>query len=249
MPSLLSIAGQEIARTLTNPKRLLNLLKTKRRRHQWAHLKLKRRIGDEWSPDQHDDAFRSRNYESYDAYLEHQKDKLGTLVLDDYDVEFRQALRQRLEGLDFDWPNTSALCLAARIGTEVKAFLDVGAFAIGLDLNPGSENKYVVCGDFHDLQYADHSIDVIYSNSLDHALDVKKIMGEVHRVLRPTGHLIIEPIKGRDEGQEPQYYEAFSWSHIDDLAKLIEQQSFALISRNEFTIPWKGEQLIFAVRA
>ena len=48
----------------------------------------------------------------------------------------------------------TVLCLAARIGTEVKAFLDLGCFAIGIDLNPGTDNRYVVHGDFHDLQFA-----------------------------------------------------------------------------------------------
>ena len=54
-----------------------------------------------------------------------------------------------------------AAVVGARIGTEVKAFLDLGAVAIGIDLNPGENNRYVVYGDFHDLQFASGSIDVV----------------------------------------------------------------------------------------
>ena len=37
---------------------------------------------------------------------------------------------------------------------EVRAFLDHGAFAVGIDLNPGRDNRYVMVGDFHQLQFA-----------------------------------------------------------------------------------------------
>ena len=254
MAKLLTILRDELVETAGNPKRLLNLFDPRRLRTHLDHVKLKKQISLDWKNVNGDGRFRSREYDSYEQYVEHQREKLETIrrrfsheILPEYDVTFREALRDRLSKLDIDWSHSNALCLAARIGTEVKAFLDVGAFAIGIDLNPGEENKYVVTGDFHNLQYADHSIDVIYSNSLDHAFDMEKILTEARRVLRPTGHLIVEPVQGREEGPDPQYYEAFSWPKIDDFADLIESNSFKLVNRTTFTVPWNGEQLVFKV--
>ncbi|MEY2527921.1 MAG: hypothetical protein QOJ05_11, partial [Verrucomicrobiota bacterium] len=124
-----------------------------------------RKFGEHW--DAEGDRFQKRGYSSYEAYLEHQKAKLETHDFGRYDEEFRATLRERLSALEIEWPGGTVLCLAARIGTEVKAFLDLGAFAVGIDLNPGADNRYVVHGDFHDLQFAPGSIDVVYTNSLD----------------------------------------------------------------------------------
>ena len=45
------------------------------------------------------------------------------------------------------------LCLGARLGTEVRALHNLGYFAIGIDLNPGVDNPYVLMGDFHKLVF------------------------------------------------------------------------------------------------
>ena len=70
----------------------------------------------------------------------------------------------------------SVLCLGARQGTEVKAFLDLGCFAVRIDLEPGAENQFVVQGDFHDLKFPTESVDIVFTNSLDHAFDPKKMI-------------------------------------------------------------------------
>jgi hypothetical protein len=80
--------------------------------------------------------YRRRQYRRYVAYLQHQSRKLPRLDLSDYDREYRTVLRERLEQLPQNWRGARVLCLAARIGTEVKAFLDLGAFAVGVDINP-----------------------------------------------------------------------------------------------------------------
>ena len=100
-----------------------------------------RKFGERWNAET--DGFQKRGYASYEAYLEHQKAKLETHDFGAYDTEFRKVLRERLTALEIDWRGRSVLCLGARIGTEVKAFLDLGAFAIGIDLNPGPDNRYV----------------------------------------------------------------------------------------------------------
>ena len=177
--------------------------------------------------------------------MEHQKAKLETHEFGQYDEEFRQALRQRLTALDFGWRGRNVLCLGARLGSEVKAFLDLGAFAIGIDLNPGKENRYVVHGDFHDLQYAPNSIDVVYTNSLDHAFDIERLAKEVLKVLKPGGVFVVEAVQGRDQGINPGFFESFFWKNIDELARIFVNAGFTIARRTAIADPWPGEQICF----
>lgn len=203
---------------------------------------LHRRFGEAWNAQ---GAFQSRRYKSYEAYLAHQKAKLETHDFANYDMEFRTALRERLAAMDVDWPDRTVLCLAARIGTEVKAFLDLGCRAIGIDLNPGKENPYVVQGDFHDLQYASGSMDVVYTNSLDHAFDIDRIAKEVLKVLKPNGLLIVEAVQGRDQGVKPGFFESFFWKNIDELIRVFERAGFKITCRTPISRPWPGEVICF----
>jgi SAM-dependent methyltransferase len=200
-----------------------------------------RKFGERWNRE--GGRFQKRSYDSYEAYLEHQKAKLETHDFGGYDTEFRKVLRDRLATLDIDWPGRTVLCLGARIGTEVKAFLDLGAFAVGIDLNPGEGNRYVVQGDFHDLQFASGSIDVVYTNSLDHAFDIERIAKEVLQVLKPDGMFIVEAVQGRDQGVNPGFFESFFWKNIDELVSQFENAGFTIANRKPITHPWPGEQI------
>jgi len=190
-----------------------------------------RKFGERWNTQ--GDAFQKRGYDSYEDYLEHQKAKLETHDFGSYDNEFRKTLRERLGALDIDWQGRSVLCLAARIGTEVKAFLDLGAFAIGIDLNPGDDNRYVVHGDFHDLQFAPGSIDIV------------RIAKEILEVLKPDGALVVEAVQGRDQGVNPGFFESFFWKNVDELVRIFEKAGFAVSRRTPLTRPWPGEQICF----
>ena len=139
----------------------------------------------------------------------------------------------------------AVLCLAARIGTEVKSFLDIGCFAVGIDLNPGENNKYVVQGDFHDIQFPYESVDAVFTNSLDHVYKFDKVINEIRRILKPGGLLIIEAVRGYEEGMRVGFYESFHWKNIDDLVSLIASPQFYLLNRTSFEYPWPGEQLCF----
>jgi SAM-dependent methyltransferase len=206
-----------------------------------------RKFGERWNTE--GAVFQKRSYDSYEAYLEHQKAKLETHDFGQYDDEFRVALRERLVALDLEWPGRTVLCLAARIGTEVKAFLDLGAFAVGIDLNPGKDNRYVVHGDFHDLQFAPRSVDVVYTNSLDHAFDIDRIAKEVLKVLKPDGLLVVEAAQGRDQGVNPGFFESLFWKNIDELVRVLEAAGFKVTRRTPITHPWPGEQICFQPRA
>jgi SAM-dependent methyltransferase len=206
---------------------------------------LHRKFGEEWKGQ---GALQSRKYESYEAYLEHQKAKLATHDFANYDLEFRTALRERLATLEVDWRNLTVLCLAARIGTEVKAFLDLGCRAIGIDLNPGKENPYVVQGDFHNLQFPPGSMDVVYTNSLDHAFDIDRIATEVLRVLKPEGLFIVEAVQGRDQGVHPGFFESFFWNNIDELIGVFDKAGLKVTLRTPIAYPWPGEAICFRPR-
>ena len=204
---------------------------------------LLRKFGERWKAQ--GPAFQKRSYDSYEAYLEHQKAKLEMHEFGRYDEEFRDALRQRLISLEIEWTGRNVLCLAARIGTEVKAFLDLGAFAVGIDLNPGEGNRYVLHGDFHDLQFAPASVDVVYTNSLDHAFDIERIAQEVLKVLKPSGLFLVEAVQGRNQGINPGFFESFFWQDIDQLVRAFENAGFAVSRRTTINHPWPGEQICF----
>jgi SAM-dependent methyltransferase len=139
----------------------------------------------------------------------------------------------------------SVLCLAARIGTEVKAFADVGAFAVGIDLNPGPTNRYVLPGDFHELQFADACLDLVYTNSLDHAYEAERVLAEVHRILKPGGRFLLEAQRGSQEGAEPEFYESFWWRTLDDLVRFIEKSGLICQARHPIVRPFPGESMTF----
>lgn len=185
----------------------------------------------------------SRSYGSYQEYVSHQKSKLdqGIGFLKDYDIKYRKGLGKRLAKLDFI-TGSSILCLGARTGTEVKAFLDNKAFAVGVDLNPGKDNEYVVVGDFHKLQYADESVDVVFTNSLDHVLDINKVLVEIYRILKKDGKFIIDIEKHTGVGIDK--WSSFWWKNSKELIDLIESNGFKCISKDNINCLWFNEQLI-----
>lgn len=202
------------------------------------------------------EAFQKKIYSNYDEYLDHQKKKLNQITekgmyawFPEYDNNYRDVLRERLRASGFfEESGKTVLCLAARLGTEVKAFLDLGCFAIGIDLNPGKENKYVVSGDFHDIQFPDHSVDIIFSNSFDHAFDFRKLIAEVKRVLKPEGFLVLDIDKDVDENGEMGYFETHSWESPDDLINIFTEQGFELFKRSDISYPWKGEHVYLRLK-
>ena len=208
------------------------------------HLLRKRRF-----PWDGDGRFQRRQYTSYDEYLSHQREKLDARDdswLSEFDERYRSALRARLEEAHVVIPRARVLCLAARLGTEVRAFLDLGCFALGIDLNPGRENKFVVTGDFHQIQFATASVDLVFTNALDHVFDMVKLIEEIRRVLAPDGTLVLEIVNGRREGYSPGYFEASIWERIDDVVALFCQRGFLVVKRVQISYPWDGQMVCFA---
>lgn len=190
-------------------------------------------------------AFQHRRYPTYEAYEEHQKSKLRLKRRHqaEGDIKFAAALEQRLSGLKRKTAGNNVLCLAARTGGECVGFVKLGYFPIGIDLNPGQANRYVVNGDFHALQYADKSVDIVFTNSLDHAYDLDRIVKEVHRVLKDEATFITEIVD--PTVRQPGDFDAYWWSSIEDVVTKIEAMGFAAQTRQAFDYPWKGTQVVF----
>jgi SAM-dependent methyltransferase len=206
---------------------------------------LRFRIGQQW--EHTEDGFARRVYPDYETYLAHQKTKFDAArgqFVRRHDERFHAALSGRIAALPFAVRGRSVLCIAARQGTEVRAFIDHGAFAVGIDLNPGRENRYVVTGDFHALQFADGSVQVAYTNSLDHAFDLDRVLAEIHRVLAVDGVLLAELNGGDDTPSDAGFYESSSWSGIEDIRRRIEARGFSTERRTPFAVPWPGELLV-----
>lgn len=188
------------------------------------------------------EGFQKKVYKTYADYLRHQKEKLNLVKpwLENYDVEYRKALTARLATNVVVQPGMKVLCLAARLGTEVKSFHDIGCFAYGIDLNPGVGNEYVVTGDFHDIKTPDFSVDLVFSNSLDHGFDLDKIIKEVRRVLSPGGVVVLELMKGVEEGVEDEYYASLLWDRTGDVIEAFVGAGFEQVSCVDISFPWNG---------
>lgn len=161
----------------------------------------------------HTDVVSVRQYESYDSYISHQKDKLDGLHGRAFANPEKAVnmFRRRFELIDMLPKNSAVLCLGARCGEEVQAFISLGHFALGVDLNPGQQSKYVVTGDFHKLQFSESSVECVYVNCLDHALDIGKIMDEVSRVLKPGGFFVADVVYGFEEGYVAGNHDTMHW--------------------------------------
>lgn len=231
----------EVRRSLRNPSRIRKLVSPEKRRALRGRLltsRSERSLDSPWVVGSSDGIAR-REYKSYEEYVRHQRSKLSTLDLREYEMSFQSALRERLATLDVA-KGASALCLGARLGAEVRAFKDLGFFAVGIDLNPGEGNAHVLPGDFHALQFPDRSVDVVYSNSLDHALDVSRVLDEALRILKPGGLLVLELMAGADDGSVRGFFESTFWESADDVLSLPQLRSLACESRVEFDAPWRG---------
>lgn len=184
-----------------------------------------------------------RNYSSYEAYLQHQAEKLGKVgeVIVQSDLEYEKIVVDRYKD-KFDFRGKSILCLGARLGGEVKAFKKLGALALGVDIEPGEKNIHVLHGDFHNLQFPDESFDFLFTNCIDHVYDLKKFLQEAARVIKPDGLFLIE-LGEVKIGK----YEVLDTRNTSSIIKLIEESflindKIPIHTKTEY-VDWKGYML------
>ena len=160
---------------------------------------------------------RGRSYESYDEYKLHQSLKFDEILKmkggfsNTEILSYRIKFYNRFKYLSSYLPYSSRiLCAGARQGTEVDVLRDLGFHnSYGIDLNPGPNNPLVIKGDFLNIQEPDRSIDLIYSNALDHSFNLEKMFSEHSRVLTDTGYVLYDiPLNNNYFGGA---FEAIDW--------------------------------------
>jgi len=245
MGALRNLIGTEAKKLFQNPARWREALRPRRWRQFFHVAVFYLRTGNRWQADSSDKSFERRVYPSYQDYLRRQQSKLACLDVSRYEAEYQRLLGERLAGVVGLKKGAAVLCLGARLGAEVRAFHDCGCFAVGLDLNPGRQNRYVLHGDFHEVQFPRESADIVFSNSLDHVFAVDRFVAEIRRVLKSGGLLILETMKGRAEGVSPDPYASFWWNSVDAVVALFSRHGFKALRRTAFARPWPGELLCF----
>ncbi len=179
-------------RMIVKLKRLINRLRygreaeRKRKRAEKEKRRQQKFHSERWY---RDERLARRHYDSYEDCVRHQSAKLERVLhrLKETEADDFREFQRRFSLCDALKPARSVLCLGPRLGTEVKALHSLGYFAVGIDLNPGHDNPYVLPGDFHALVFADASVDAVYTNAFDHAFEPERVLAEVVRVLRPGG--------------------------------------------------------------
>ena len=190
---------------------------------------------------------KARKYDSYEDYVAFQKKKTTDPIRrakwlgEEWELKLKA-----FESLFKAHPQiyrsgAKCLCLGARTGQEVLALMNIGIDATGIDLVPCP--PYVDEGDIHDLKFENSQYDVVFSNVLDHALDIEKMMTEATRVVKVGGllHFQIQVLMHQDE-----YTETYFDDPVRDISSVMPSNTFCLSAQ---TIPHNfagmNYQLIF----
>jgi SAM-dependent methyltransferase len=189
---------------------------------------------------------RARRYRDYRHYVRHQAAKLrrNFETLSEHDIAYEEIVVERYAALPLHGRNV--LCLGARLGGEVRAFRRLGALALGVDLEPGPNNRHVLPGDVHALQFADGVFDYAFTNILDHVLDLEAFTTEVLRVLRREGLLIAELSSGPIKNYEVNdLTDGRVQAFIGQRMRLLNQTP--IVNKTSYT-DWRGVQATYAKR-
>jgi len=161
------------------------------------------------------DGLKTRKYRQRRHYLRHQRAK-ARFVLGGYRDRRYDHFRRNFRSARWLKEGKSVLCVGARFGEEVKALRDLGHSAIGVDLYPGKNNPYVIEGDASDLPFFEGKFDICFSNIFDHILEIEASIGEIVRVLKSDGILVLHL-----NDQVARDFEVQSWNDPIDMAMLI----------------------------
>jgi SAM-dependent methyltransferase len=99
----------------------------------------------------------------------------------------------------------TVLDLGCGSGNELVVLLARGANVIGIDISPDlialakervGDRALVRVGSAYDTELPDSSVDVIFCISVIHHLDISIVCGEMRRILKPGGFVVLrEPIR------------------------------------------------------
>jgi len=144
----------------------------------------------------------NHNYHNYKEYVSHQvkktsnPERIKLWLNDEWNIKHKGFFNIFERNKTYLKGCTNAICLGSRTGQEVKALLDMGINAIGIDLVPFP--PYTVKGDVHGLNYEKDSFDLVFTNIIDHALYPRKMCNEIERVLSINKIAIIHIQLGDD---------------------------------------------------
>ncbi|MGA1540452.1 MAG: methyltransferase domain-containing protein, partial [Chthoniobacterales bacterium] len=80
----------------------------------------------------------------------------------------------------------------------------------------------VETGDMMKLALPDDSLDLLYTNCVDHSFDLDAMIGEHARVLKPNGYLLYDIAFNEDEGAG--VWESILWEREEDvIRRLLEK--------------------------
>lgn len=139
-------------------------------------------------------------YKKYSNYLNHQKiktsdpEKIKKWLGEEWEIKYIGFVEIFERNKKYTFNKKNAICLGARTGQEVKALIDLGIDAIGLDLV--AFPPYTIEGDIHNIEKPSNSTGLIFTNIMDHALFPDKFCAEMERICKVGGHIIIHLQRG-----------------------------------------------------
>jgi len=134
----------------------------------------------------------SREYEDYQRYLDHQKEKsedpkrVKKWLNEEWNQKIDMFTKIFKKNEEYLTDGGKALGVCARTGQEVVALNNLGMDAIGIDIAP--HPPLVIEGDAHNIPFEDDEFDFVFSNSFDHSIYPDKFVSEMERVLKPGGY-------------------------------------------------------------
>jgi ubiquinone/menaquinone biosynthesis C-methylase UbiE len=147
-----------------------------------------------------------RHYHDYEKYINFQSEKTknqekrSKWLNEEWDSKilgFKNEFKKIAPIINKD---SRVLCIGARTGQEVVAFREMGAInVIGIDLVPNI--PHVIECDAHSISYDENTFDIVYTNIINHSIDVEKMISEIERVLKVDGFLFLQCQIGMESDQ------------------------------------------------
>lgn len=185
-------------------------------------------------------ALTARPFDSYDAYVSAQGEKArrkGAVLLAALPQQVR-GFRKVFQAAQKHLRPGPVLCLGARTGAEAIAANEVGLVgSVGIDLHPIGPK--VIRGDWHALPFPPAAFPNVYTNSLDHCLDLDRLTAEMRRVLTSDGRAYV---MASDKGEKTTAAavadwlanatstEALHWPHADELRDALVARGFRQVT-------------------
>jgi len=100
-------------------------------------------------------------------------------------------------------------------------------------------------GDFHDIQFPQNTVDIVFSNCVDHVYDIDNFIEQIKECLKPNGYLIIEAwFDSQDVDKFKGFYESFWYSDLSHLIKLFEQYNLKIKKDLAIEYPRSGRLFV-----